>query len=132
RALKLAEPEGYVRIFVDEGPALAALLGRMTRTPAQSRGGRSTSTGAVEAEGGRMAAYIQTVLAAFQKPSDVHPPALGLPRGSSREVSLHPASQYAGRGALIEPLTGRELELLRLLATSLTGPEIARQLMVSL
>ncbi len=26
RALTLAEPEGYVRIFVDEGPAMAALL----------------------------------------------------------------------------------------------------------
>ena len=28
RALALAEPEGYVRIFVDEGPAMAALLRR--------------------------------------------------------------------------------------------------------
>ena len=26
RALTLAEPEGYVRVFVDEGPAMAALL----------------------------------------------------------------------------------------------------------
>ncbi len=26
RALELAEPEGYVRLFVDEGPATAALL----------------------------------------------------------------------------------------------------------
>ena len=28
RALTLAEPEGYVRLFVDEGPAMASLLER--------------------------------------------------------------------------------------------------------
>ena len=33
---------------------------------------------------------------------------------------------------LIEPLSDRELEVLRLLATDLDGPEIAKQLMVSL
>ena len=27
RALELGEPEGYVRTFTDEGPAMAALLG---------------------------------------------------------------------------------------------------------
>ena len=26
RALTLAEPEGYVRVFVDEGPPMAALM----------------------------------------------------------------------------------------------------------
>jgi LuxR family maltose regulon positive regulatory protein len=33
---------------------------------------------------------------------------------------------------LLEPLSERELEVLRLLRTELSGPEIARQLMVSL
>ena len=31
RALALAEPEGYVRVFVDEGPAMAALLRAATK-----------------------------------------------------------------------------------------------------
>ncbi len=33
---------------------------------------------------------------------------------------------------LIEPLSGRELDVLRLLGTDLDGPDIARQLVVSL
>jgi LuxR family transcriptional regulator, maltose regulon positive regulatory protein len=95
RALTLAEPEGYVRMFVDEGPSLAALLGRM------------------KGEGGRMKAYVHRLLATFGTEGDIHP----------SSFILQP---------LIEPLTGRELELLRLLGTNLTGPEIARQLTVSL
>ncbi|MGO4596287.1 LuxR C-terminal-related transcriptional regulator [Terrabacter sp. 2RAF25] len=41
------------------------------------------------------------------------------------------ANPAAGRG-LVDPLSSRELEVLRLLATDLTGPELARQLVVSL
>jgi LuxR family maltose regulon positive regulatory protein len=91
RALTLAEPQGYVRAFVDEGPPLAALLAEAAKQPSAPN-------------------YVRQLRAALGGASD---PA--------------PANQK-----LIEPLTGRELELLRLLATSLTGPEIARQLMVSL
>ena len=46
-----------------------------------------------------------------------------------------PPAPYAvarGRGSLVEPLTHRERDVLRLLATDLDGPGIARELVVSL
>jgi LuxR family maltose regulon positive regulatory protein len=91
RALTLAEPEGYVRVFVDEGASIAELL--------------------QEAAKRRIApSYVGRLLAAF-----------GTAEGRS-PVRL----------ALAEPLTGTELEVLRLLRTDLNGPAIARELVVSL
>ncbi len=91
RALTLAEPEGYVRMFVDEGPPMAQLLEEAMKHKIAPN-------------------YARQLLAAF---------------GKSEERT--PLKQD-----LIEPLTERELELLHLLRTNLTGPEIARKLMVSL
>jgi LuxR family maltose regulon positive regulatory protein len=91
RVLTLTEPEGYVRIFVDEGPSMAVLL----------EGPRKR---------GLAPNYVRRLLAAFGKTED----------GT-------PADQD-----LIEPLSDRELDVLRLLGTDLDGPEIAHELMVSL
>ncbi len=99
RALTLAEPEGYVRLFLDEGAGMAHLI-----SAAAARGIRP--------------AYTAQLLAAFaaeqQAPAgEMTPPA--------------PASS-----ALVEPLSQRELEILRLFKTELSGPEIAQELVVAL
>ena len=91
RALTLAEPEGYVRMFVDEGPPMAVLL-------------------EAAAKHGTAPSYVRRLLAALGKAEDRTPVKQGL----------------------IEPLSERELEVLRLLRTDLSGPDIARELMVSL
>jgi LuxR family maltose regulon positive regulatory protein len=91
RALTLAEPEGYVRLFLDEGAPMAALL----HTAADRR---------------IAPAYVARLLAAS---------------GSAQQ-------QPSTRQPLVEPLSDRELDVLRLLGTDLDGPEIANQLMVSL
>jgi LuxR family transcriptional regulator, maltose regulon positive regulatory protein len=107
RALTLAEPEGYVRIFLDEGKPMAELLGRMSA----SREGLTP----------RQKTYVHKLLAAFGA-EEIHPapPTPALRAGAS---VLQP---------LIEPLSENELEVLRLLRTELSGPEIARERMVSL
>lgn len=91
RAIGIAEPEGYVRVFLDEGPAMATLLRAATK-----RGG---ATG-----------YLGLLLAAAV-PARERPPSTG---------------------DLVEPLSDRELEVLRLLRSELSGPDMARELVVSL
>jgi LuxR family maltose regulon positive regulatory protein len=55
-ALALAEPGGFIRLFVDEGRPMAQLLTKM------------------KDDGGGMKAYIHKLLAAFEKQRLVHPP----------------------------------------------------------
>ncbi len=111
RALTLAEPEGYVRIFVDEGKSMAELLKRL------------------EAKDGTLTRkqYILKLLSAIDKHEGIHPHDSTLP-GTSEVKNRSTSSAQP----LIEPLSERELEVLRLLRTDLKGPEIARELMVSL
>jgi LuxR family maltose regulon positive regulatory protein len=68
--------------------------------------------------------YTNKLLARFdaEQPQNV---VASLP--SDRRVAATPASQ-----PLIEPLSQRELEVLRLFATELSGPEIARELVIGL
>lgn len=85
RAVTLAEPEGYVRVFLDGGRPLVALL-----EAALDRGIRPH--------------YAERLLTA------------------AGERSTGAASDHG----VAERLSARELDVLRLLATDLSGPEIAR------
>ncbi len=101
RALALAQPEGYVRMFVDEGPLLAELLYRLQ--------GHAT-----------LADYVSRLLAICEGRSDE--------RSRRGEVSL-PVSACPVQ--LVEPLSERELQVLRLIAAGLSNQEIAGRLVVT-
>jgi LuxR family maltose regulon positive regulatory protein len=95
RALKLAEPGGYVRVFLDEGEAAARLIYQVTQQ-------------------GFKSAYCQQLLGKFSKQTPVR---MGEPE-TSRE--------------LVEPLSGREIEVLKYIADGRTNQEIAQELILSL
>jgi LuxR family maltose regulon positive regulatory protein len=89
-ALDRAQPERFVRTFLDKGKPMRLLLERL------------------RSQGGERKEYVLALLAAF-----------GSPGGASTSQPL------------VEPMSEREMEILRLLADGLSNQEIARRLVIS-
>ncbi|NJN84771.1 MAG: response regulator transcription factor [Caldilineaceae bacterium] len=102
RALTLAEPEGYVQMFVDEGPPMAQLL-------------------SAAAARGILPDYVGRLLAAFERQRHMQPEAASANVNAALPVQ-----------PLIEPLSPRELEVLHLLAEGLSNREICERLFLAL
>jgi LuxR family maltose regulon positive regulatory protein len=96
RALFLAEPEGFVRVFLDQGPPMKTLLRQL------------------KVESANLKNTINKLLASFDSaPTDVP--------SSSADI-LQP---------LIDPLSARELELMRLVAAGKSNQQIADELFLA-
>jgi LuxR family maltose regulon positive regulatory protein len=110
-AVHLAEPEGYIRSFVDEGTPMETLISRL-RVQEQEQGPTP---------------YLDTVLASFssssfckEKPHPELHPSPSSPRLPHEQAYL-----------LLDPLSDREQEVLCLLAQGASNQEIAEQLVVT-
>jgi LuxR family maltose regulon positive regulatory protein len=101
RSLVLGEPEGQVRFFVDEGPPMACLL--------QQAAAR-----------GLAPAYVKALLAALET------------KGRGQKIEHAPSPpDTSPPSPLVEPLTPREKQVLRLLPTYLSSTEMATELDIS-
>ena len=104
-ALTLAAPQGYVRVFADEGAPMRALVGRL-----------------IAAQTGELATSVPSrYLAELLHASNPTYPAPHPGQGAA-----------AARPGLPDPLTARELEVLRLLAAGQSNQRIAHGLVVTL
>jgi LuxR family maltose regulon positive regulatory protein len=94
-ALRRAEPDGHLRLFLHAGPGVTDLL-------------RSAATS------GTVHPYVEVVLAAVDR------------------TEAPPISRPSRPSGLVDELSPRELDVVRLLRSDLSGPEIAAEMIVSL
>jgi LuxR family maltose regulon positive regulatory protein len=103
QALQLGEPEGFISVFIAEGPSVAeALSGLLEQADPES----------VDAD------YVRKILEAF--PEDEHPASGAKPGPASVKEDL------------IVPLSERELEILHLIDEGLSNQEITARLVITL
>jgi len=103
-AVNLGAPGGYVRRWLDAGPSIVPLL-----RDAREKGSVPQA----------LLPYLDSVLDACQS-------AFG-------EAAREPAGMPTGVpvGAMLDPLTPRELEIVRLICAGYSGPEIAEELVLA-
>jgi LuxR family maltose regulon positive regulatory protein len=125
RLVTLTRPEGFLRVYLDEGdPMRETLQGLLAPDPGREWQDPSVLT------------YISTLLTAFtQQERDMKSSVMAASDRDERENTtdrtVTPLSVESPGKPLAEPLTQRELDVLRLLVEHRSGPEIARALYVS-
>jgi LuxR family maltose regulon positive regulatory protein len=105
RALFLSQPEGYFRIYMNEGEPMRLLIfDFLSQIEKQSRG-----------QGHQLLGYLDRLLAAFARPAAI---------AQSTTAGL--------KSEMIEPLSARELEVLRLITQGLSNREISQRLFLAI
>jgi LuxR family maltose regulon positive regulatory protein len=108
-ALRLAAPEGHLRVFLDEGAPMADLLGRLATSPAEAQAAAVSPL---------VRGHLDRLVQAFDR--------------QGLAVLARPRPGGAMAPGLVEPLSARELEVLSLLADGRSNQAIASELVISL
>ena len=114
RVLSLAEPEGYIRLFVDEGVPMAHLLMQMR---SHRPGGQQSTSNSFSLD------YIKKLLTASGTSSD---------QSALQSSGVTLTTPVSVPPTLVEPLSERELEVLRLIVEGNSNQEIADRLVLAL
>jgi LuxR family maltose regulon positive regulatory protein len=112
KALNLAEPSGFIRLFVDLGPRMADLLKKLVK--------QNIAVG-----------YIGWILAAFREEAQSAAPAATDKESPSPGPPVPTSPSHSTIQPLVEPLTNRELDVLEMLEQRLSNKEIAAKLFIS-
>ena len=103
-ALALAEPDGFIRLFVDEGEPMRMMISDFrTSTREQPR-----------SQDHKLLGYVDKLLAAFGQPA-------ALPQSEIEDPNSR----------MLEPLSQRELEVLQLITKGLSNREIGEKLFLA-
>jgi LuxR family maltose regulon positive regulatory protein len=131
RILTLTEPEGYIRIFVDEGEAMQLLISDFRHL---HRAADAVQVLSLASRTHPLFGYANRILDFFPQSLDV----------TFQSKTLAPYAQLPWRAVpgsagvanpkseMIEPLTDRELEIMRLIADGHSNAEIGQQLFLAL
>jgi len=104
-ALALAEPGGFIRLFVDEGEPMRMTISDFRLSIEEQLRGQDH----------KLLGYVDKLLAAFAQPAAM------------------PQSTFASPNSkMLEPLSQRELEVLQLIAQGLSNHEIGERLFLAL
>jgi len=130
RLLPLTEPEGYLRLYLDEGEPMRQALAELLEAVDKE------ATGTQQEEGNTIPAvsisrsYVSRLLTAFEQEKQRCTHWNGMP-GTNHTESQSELTEIAGQKKGTEPLSRQELRVLRLLVAGHTYAEMAKELVVS-